>query len=85
MNYKIIIFIYSYRISSGKIDKRSEYIEILIPEFCIWHMFPSIYWLKALMLPTILYRFSNLLLAAELLEKVNFLCNIKLENKTNGK
>lgn len=37
------------------------------------------------MLPTILYRLSNLLLAAELLVKVNSLCNIILENKKIGK
>ncbi|XP_022180231.1 endoribonuclease dcr-1 isoform X3 [Myzus persicae] len=71
------------RISSGKIDKRSEYIEILIPEFCTWHKFPSVYWLKALMLPTILYRLDKLLLAEDLLVKINSLCNIKVEDHTN--
>lgn len=74
-----------FRISSGKIDKRSEYIEILIPEFCTWHKFPSVYWLKALMLPTILYRLDKLLLAEDLLVKINSLCNIKVEDHTNSK
>ncbi|XP_026808824.1 endoribonuclease Dicer-like isoform X3 [Rhopalosiphum maidis] len=71
------------RISTGKVDKRSEYIEILIPEFCTWHKFPSVYWLKALMLPTILYRLDKLLLAEDLLIKINSICNIEVEDDTN--
>ncbi|XP_016665103.1 endoribonuclease dcr-1 isoform X5 [Acyrthosiphon pisum] len=71
------------RISTGKIDKRSEYIEILVPEFCTWHKFPSVYWLKALMLPTLLYRLDKLLLAEDLLVKINSLCNIEVEDNAN--
>lgn len=71
------------RISSGKVDKRSEYIEILVPEFCIWHKFPSVYWFKALMLPTILYRFNKLLLAKDLLLKFNSLCNNGIHENLN--
>ncbi|XP_060881396.1 endoribonuclease Dicer-like isoform X5 [Metopolophium dirhodum] len=71
------------RISTGKIDKRSEYIEILVPEFCTWHKFPSVYWLKALMLPTLLYRLDKLLLAEDLLVKINSLCNIEVADNTN--
>ncbi|VVC34156.1 PAZ domain,Helicase, C-terminal,Ribonuclease III domain,DEAD/DEAH box helicase domain,P-loop containing [Cinara cedri] len=67
------------KISTGKIDKRNEYIEILVPEFCIWHKFPSDYWLKALMLPTILFRLNSLLLAENLLVKINTMCNIIVE------
>lgn len=74
-----------FRFSSGKIDKRSEYIEILVPEFCIWHKFPSVYWLKAMMLPTILYRFNQLLLAEDLLVKLNSLCNISVDYNSNSK
>jgi len=83
--YKIIIFVFVFRISTGKIDKRSEYIEILVPEFCTWHKFPSVYWLKALMLPTLLYRLDKLLLAEDLLVKINSLCNIEVEDNTNSK
>lgn len=36
------------------------------------------------MLPTILYRFSQLLLAEDLLVKINTLCNIEVENYVNG-
>ncbi|KAF0759177.1 endoribonuclease Dicer-like, partial [Aphis craccivora] len=72
------------RISTKKNYKRSEYIEILIPELCIWHKFPSVYWFKALMLPTILYRLEKLLLAEELIVKMNSIFNIKVEdNATN--
>lgn len=74
-----------FRFSSGKVDKRSEYIEILVPEFCIWHKFPSVYWLKAMMLPTILYRFNQLLLAEDLLVKLNSLCNISVDHNSNSK
>lgn len=74
-----------FRISTGKIDKRSEYIEILVPEFCIWHKFPSDYWLKALMLPTILYRFSKLLLSEDILVKINSLSNILIKKNEHGK
>jgi len=51
----------------------------------MWHDFPSVYWLKALMLPTILYRLSQLLLAEDLLSKVNTICNITVNNKSKGK
>lgn len=74
-----------FRFISGKPDKRSEYIEILIPEFCTWHKFPSVYWLKALMLPTILYRLDKLLLAEDLLVKINSMCNIEVKDDTNSK
>lgn len=84
MNHRIIVLIYIFRLSTGKVDKRSEYIEILVPEFCIWHKFPSDYWLKALMLPTILYRLSQLLLAEDLLVKINSMCNIVVEKNEHG-
>uniref|UniRef100_A0A2H8TDA5 Endoribonuclease Dicer n=1 Tax=Melanaphis sacchari TaxID=742174 RepID=A0A2H8TDA5_9HEMI len=71
------------KITTGKLDKRSEYIEILIPEFCTWHKFPSVYWLKALMLPTILYRLEKLLLVEDLLLKINSMCNIEVEDDKN--
>ncbi|XP_050534312.1 endoribonuclease Dicer-like isoform X2 [Daktulosphaira vitifoliae] len=71
------------RIHNGKVDKRNEFIEILIPEFCMWHQFPSVYWLKALMLPTILYRFNQLLLAEDLLEKINKICGFNFTKKNN--
>ncbi|XP_027844608.1 endoribonuclease Dicer isoform X4 [Aphis gossypii] len=77
LNYLIPRFII------GKPDKRSEYIEILIPEFCTWHKFPSVYWLKALMLPTILYRLDKLLLAEDLLVKINSMCNIEVKDDIN--
>lgn len=77
--------VFVFRFITGKPDKRSEYIEILIPEFCTWHKFPSVYWLKALMLPTILYRLDKLLLAEDLLVKINFMCNIEVEDGTNSK
>ncbi|XP_050430735.1 endoribonuclease dcr-1 isoform X3 [Adelges cooleyi] len=65
------------RISTGKVDKRTEYIERLIPEFCMWHEFPSVYWFKALMLPTILYRIKQLLLAEDLFLKINQMCGFE--------
>ncbi|XP_026819706.1 endoribonuclease Dicer-like [Rhopalosiphum maidis] len=68
------------RISTDITVKRKEYNEILIPEFCIWHKCPSVYWLKALMLPTILYRFEQLLLAEELIVKINSICNIEVDD-----
>lgn len=38
------------------------------------------------MLPTILYRLEKLLLAEELIVKINTICNIKVEdNATNSK
>lgn len=36
------------------------------------------------MLPTILYRFGQLLLAEDLLVKINTLCNIEVEKHING-
>lgn len=68
-----------------ELKKQTKYDEILIPELCSWHKFPSDYWLKALMLPTILYRLDKLLLAEDLLVKINSLCNIEVENNTNSK
>jgi len=68
-----------------KLDKQTEHGNILIPEFCTWHKFPSDYWLKALMLPTILYRLEKLLLAEELFAKINSMCNIVVEGNTNSK
>lgn len=50
----------------------------------MWHKFPSVYWFKALMLPTILYRLTQLLLSEDLLIKINSKCNIEI-NKSNGK
>ncbi|XP_025190355.1 endoribonuclease Dicer-like [Melanaphis sacchari] len=61
-------------------NKRNECIEELIPEFCTWHKFPSVYWFKGLMLPTILYRLEKLLLAEELFLKINSICNIEVED-----
>lgn len=37
------------------------------------------------MLPTILYRLNKLLLAEDLLVKINSLCNIELKDSTNSK
>lgn len=74
-----------FRFPSNKNDKRNEYIEILVPEFCIWHKFPAVYWLKALMLPTILYRLEKLLLAQDIDVKINSMCNIEFKNNSNSK
>lgn len=73
-----------FRLPSNRIDKRSEYIEILVPEFCIWHKFPAVYWLKALMLPTILYRLDKLLLAEDLFVKINHICKIESKDNLNS-
>lgn len=81
----IEILSFFFRYSTGKIDKRSEYIEILVPEYCIWHKFPSVYWLKSLMLPTILYRLNQLLLAEDLLVKINSKCNIIVNQNSDCK
>lgn len=37
------------------------------------------------MLPTLLYRLDKLLLAEDLLVKINSLCNIEVENNSNSK
>jgi hypothetical protein len=37
------------------------------------------------MLPTILYRLDKLLLAEDLLVKINSICNIEVEDDTNSK
>lgn len=40
--------------------------EILIPQFCHSFKFPGDYWLKALLLPSVLHRMQRLLIAEEL-------------------
>lgn len=64
----MLIILFIYRRTNGK---RNEFNEILIPEFCMWHKFPSVYWMKALMLPTILYRLHSLLNADDLIKVIN--------------
>lgn len=68
-----------------KSDKYSEFIETLIPEFCIWHKFPAVLWLKALMLPTILCRLDKLLLTEDIFVKINSVCNIEFEERSISK
>lgn len=57
-----------FRTISNKI--KTDLNQIIVPELCTWHAFPSDLWLKALMLPTILYRMNQLLLAEDLLIKI---------------
>ncbi|KAK0080172.1 hypothetical protein PV326_008304 [Microctonus aethiopoides] len=46
--------------------KREDLEEHLIPELCYRVIFPALYWLKATLLPSILHRVSQLLLADDL-------------------
>jgi len=56
---------------------------MLIPELCTWHKFPSDWWLKALMLPTIIQRMNQLLLAEDLAVKINSLTGQVNNNSRN--
>ncbi|XP_076668388.1 endoribonuclease Dcr-2 isoform X2 [Andrena cerasifolii] len=47
-------------------DSAKDLKEHLVPELCIRIKFPSLYWLKATMLPSILHRVSQLLIAEDL-------------------
>lgn len=47
-------------------DSDKDLKEHLVPELCIRIKFPSLYWLKATTLPSILHRISQLLIAEDL-------------------
>nr|UYS55133.1 dicer 2 [Diatraea saccharalis] len=51
-------------------DKPKAFVEMLIPEFCIKYDYPGVLWYKAIMLPSIIHRIFNLLVAHELREKI---------------
>lgn len=78
----IILFIFR---NYGRVVKRNDFVEILIPEFCIWHKFPPVYWVKALMLPTILHRLHNLLNANDLIKLIDLNCNFNESQSKNCK
>ena len=50
--------------------------QLLVPEICIVHPFPSSFWKKAVCLPSMLYRVNCLLLAEELRKEVAIAVNI---------
>lgn len=57
--------------------------EHLVPELCIKINFPALYWLKATMLPSILHRTSQLLIAEDLRQTIAR--EVKLGSLTNSK
>ncbi|CAG9787806.1 unnamed protein product [Diatraea saccharalis] len=51
-------------------DKPKAFVEMFIPEFCIKYDYPGVLWYKAIMLPSIIHRVFNLLIAHELREEI---------------
>jgi endoribonuclease Dicer len=49
---------------------QEDFEENLVAEFCMRFEFPSVLWVKATCLPTILHRVTHLLQAEELRQKV---------------
>jgi endoribonuclease Dicer len=49
---------------------QEDFEENLVAEFCMRFEFPSVLWLKAICLPTILHRITYLLLAEELRQNI---------------
>lgn len=78
----ILIFIFSDINNCAPIKAN---VGLFIPELCNWYTFPSIYWYKALMLPAILNRFNQLLLAEDLIVKINCMCDIKVDKNVDSK
>ncbi|XP_075227307.1 endoribonuclease Dcr-2 isoform X2 [Lycorma delicatula] len=61
--------------SKGLTSKRrrkeeEEFEETLVAELCIKYNIPGVYWLKATLLPSIVHRFTHLLLAEELRQTI---------------
>ncbi|XP_076220926.1 endoribonuclease Dcr-2 isoform X2 [Nomia melanderi] len=73
--------------SESKYRKRMEMNEDLkehlVPEFCTIVKFPALYWLKATMLPSILHRISQLLIAEDLRRLVSEEANLVVEYNVN--
>lgn len=55
---------------SASKKKREDLEEHLIPELCYGIKFPALYWLKATVLPSIIYRINQLLIAEDLRCKI---------------
>lgn len=51
-------------------ELQEDFEENLVAELCVHFAFPSVLWLKATCLPTILHRVANLLQAEELRQKI---------------
>lgn len=44
--------------------------EYLVPELCEFVRFPTVYWLKAMVLPSVLHRVNQLLIAEQLRDQI---------------
>ncbi|KAL7303434.1 hypothetical protein TKK_0004617 [Trichogramma kaykai] len=64
---------------SNKKLRYEDYEEYLVPELCCRMTFPGVYWLKANLLPTILYRLSQLLVADDFRVKILQEANIGIK------
>nr|UXP87114.1 Dicer 2 [Chilo suppressalis] len=56
--------------AQGDDKPTNAFMEIFIPEFCIKYDYPGVLWYKAIMLPSIVHRVFNLLIAHELREEI---------------
>lgn len=55
------------RTSKRKIDTDREHMdETLVPELCVQIKFPTVYWIKAIFLPSALHRLNRLMISEEL-------------------
>ncbi|CAB0033426.1 unnamed protein product [Trichogramma brassicae] len=64
---------------SNKKLRYEEYEEYLVPELCCRMTFPGVYWLKVNLLPTVLYRLSQLLVADDFRVKILQEANIGIK------
>ncbi|XP_076391381.1 endoribonuclease Dcr-2 isoform X2 [Megachile rotundata] len=64
-------------------DVYKDFKEHLVPELCIRITFPALYWLKTTLLPSILHRVSQLLIAEDLRSTIALETNLGLSSQAN--
>nr|XP_018899828.1 PREDICTED: endoribonuclease Dicer [Bemisia tabaci]XP_018899829.1 PREDICTED: endoribonuclease Dicer [Bemisia tabaci]XP_018899830.1 PREDICTED: endoribonuclease Dicer [Bemisia tabaci] len=67
VNSKLNCIVPRLRTSKRKIDTDREHMdETLVPELCVQIKFPTVYWIKAIFLPSALHRLNRLMISEEL-------------------